>query len=62
MAKQSKYADTGDNSVAEEMLAEGDDTPIDALVFDAEGNLIKGGEEEVPDEFVRLKRAKEGKA
>lgn len=62
MRQKSTHTDTGDNSVAEEMLSEGDDTPADALIFDAEGNLIKGDPEEVPEEFVALKRSKKGKA
>jgi hypothetical protein len=46
----------GDNSVAEEMVA--NDKPVtDALVFDADGNLIKGGEKP-PTALVRLKRSK----
>lgn len=60
MKPKSTHIDTGDNSVAEEMLSEGDDTPADALVFDAEGNLLKG--DVVPEEFVALKRSKKGKA
>jgi hypothetical protein len=46
----------GDNSVAEEMVA--NDKPVtDALVFDKDGNLVNGGEKP-PTDLVRLKRSK----
>ena len=53
MRKRSDPQGKGDNSVAQEMLEDGDDQPYDALVFDSDGNLLTGGDDENPTEFVK---------